>query len=289
MADQGPLKRGGSRQGIYALTASGRFLFHAWGDVSPDVLRQKLREAVRVFKALLDNDRSPDVPENVKLDPDYSRSPPPGTLILSVYSRALDQKRGEWCACDERVVLDNRIGVRVLTAYDHLWIMEEEWKAMIPASAKKGDVLPVPAAVVKRVSRFHLVDNTRGEPGYWKEKELQRTNMTLKIDDVSGTLIKMRLDGEALLASDADAQRAKRGFDVSLIGYVDYDVSTKKFRRFDLLAIGTRWGSNPWSTSRPGRTPLGIVFELTRGDSAADRLPPLAARDWRMYLTSIGN
>src|SRR5207247_866424 len=182
VADQGPLKRGGSRQGIYAMSAGGRFLFHAWGDVSPDGLRQKLREALRSFNALPPKERAAglvQVAERIKLDPEHNRTPPAGTLILNVYSRPLARKGDALCACDERVVLDNKISVPVLSAYDHVWITEPEWKAMFPAKAKKGDTLPLPPIIAKRIARFHLVDNTRGEPGYWKEKEIQKSDLSL--------------------------------------------------------------------------------------------------------------
>jgi hypothetical protein len=168
-------------------------------------------------------------------------------------------------------------------------LTEQEWKSLIPARPKKGESSPVPPAIAKRILRFHLVDNTRGEPGYWREKEIHDGRLSLSVEEATADGVELRLQGRALLATHADPARAQRGFDVSLLGHIHYDVAKKSIDRFDVLAIGTRWGANPWSTSRPGRTPLGIYFELARGGCPADRVPPQAARDWRMYVSGEGD
>jgi hypothetical protein len=53
------------------------------------------------------------------------------------------------------------------------------------------------------------------------------------------------------------------------------------FTRFDVVVIGDYWGGDyeGGRFKRPGRTPLGISFELATGDNAIDRVPPLVHMD----------
>ena len=59
-----------------------------------------------------------------------------------------------------------------------------------------------------------------------------------------------------------------------------YDRAKKVISRFDLLALGDVWGrwgeanNNSQTVERPGRNPVVIAFELARGDSPSDRIPP---------------
>ena len=64
-------------------------------------------------------------------------------------------------------------------------------------------------------------------------------------------------------------------------GRLTYDPQKKAFTRFDIVATGDSWGGDyeGGRFKRPGRTPLGISFELLRGDNAIDRVPPLVHMD----------
>jgi hypothetical protein len=74
-------------------------------------------------------------------------------------------------------------------------------------------------------------------------------------------------------------EKARRGFDVQLLGRIDYDRAKKAIARFDVLAVGDHWGSGPFTGgARPGRHPLGVAMEIAAGDEAADRVPPQGAR-----------
>ena len=72
----------------------------------------------------------------------------------------------------------------------------------------------------------------------------------------------------------------------------DIDARKKAITRFDLVAIGDYWGGDyeGGRFKRPGRTPLGISFELVRSDSAVDRAPPLVhmdrAQEHRAYFAA---
>ncbi len=113
---------------------------------------------------------------------------------------------------------------------------------------------------------------------------MRSRKLTLTVVEAT-SVVRLRLEGSALLATKADPKEAERGYDVSLLGSIDYDRGKKAIVRFDLVALGDHWGESRLTRgARPGRTPLGVAFELARGDQAADRVPPQAARNFQEYL-----
>jgi hypothetical protein len=285
VADQGPRKgQGGStRQGIYCLTADGKLLIYRNAGQNPDVMREVLRQGLREWKKLPENRRKPGavkIEDLSKTDQRYTRTPPAGGLIVNVYTRILDRE-GKTGYC--KGTCKTQGGDRA--ARDHLWLTAKEWKSLIPDEPKKGDQAPLPAAIAKRILCFHLIDNTRGEPPMWTPEQIRQHKLTLTVEEVSATKIGLRLDGSALLATKADVNKADRGFDVRLLGHIDLDRTRKAITRFDVVAVGEHWGQGTYTGgARPGRTPLGVAFELSRGDSAADLVPPQGARELSRYL-----
>src|SRR5262245_18276969 len=284
VADQGPRKgEGGStRQGIYCFTADGRLLAYKNAGQLPEVMRDTLRQGLRAWQRLPEERRRPGavrVDDAGPLDAHYLRTPPPGGLVVNVYTRILHHGQGEVC----RGACATQGGEAA--ARDHLWLTEAEWRSLVPNRPQVGDRVPLPAAVAERLLRFHLTDNTRGEPPMWRREDIRSQELTLTVEEVTATAIRLRLDGSALLATNADATKADRGFDVRLLGHIGYDRATKAIDRFDVVAVGDHWGQGPHTGgARPGRSPLGVVFELAGGKSAADLVPPQWAREINNYF-----
>lgn len=285
VSDQGP--RGGqkdTRQGIYLLTAGGKLL--AWKNAGqrPDVMREVLKDGLAKWAKLPEAERMPGavkVPEAGKLDGGYTRKPPAGGLIVNVHARALEKSEADGvadAAC--------KIGDGDEASRDHLWITREEWKALVPSRAKVGDLIALPPQVVRRILRFHLIDNTRGEPPLWRNEDVRAANFTATVQEADARQVLIRIEGQALLATDADVARAQRGFDAALLGYVRYDRAADRIDRFDLVALGEHWGEGHFTRgARPGRAPFGVAFELARGDKPGDAVPPQAAREERRYFS----
>jgi hypothetical protein len=284
VADQGPRKGAGgsTRQGVYCLTADGKLLAYR-NHHDPDVMRDVLKQGLAEWKKLPEARRKPgavEVPDAGKADARYARTPPPGGLIVTVQTRILDRdgKGGYRKGACEFDGGDQ-------AARDHLWLTADEWKSLVPADAKAGQQLPVPDAVAERIVRFHLIDNTRGEPPMWRKGDVRSRKMTLTVEEATPAAVRLRLDGEALLATGDDPSKAERGFDVRLLGYLRYDREKKALDRFDGLAVGDHWGQGPFTRgARPGRTPLGVAFTLSDGTSPGDRVPPQAAREAEAYF-----
>jgi hypothetical protein len=283
VADQGPRKgKGGdTRQGIYLLSAGGKLLAYR-NHQDPAVIQEVLRRGLAEFERLPADQRRPGavrVPDRTTIDAHYDRQPPKDGLILNVYSRILDRS-GEHDYCRGTCTVPG--GDRA--AHDHLWLTAEEWRILIPASAKVGQEIVIPRRVVYRLARFHLVDNTRGEPPFWDRAAVRRHDLKLRVAEVTNHGLTLRLEGSILITTSADLDRAERGFDARLSGVIRYDIRAGRIDRLDVVAIGDHWGEGPFTRSaRPGRTPLGVAFELAWGDRAADRVPPQGARDLREY------
>jgi hypothetical protein len=283
VASQGPRKGedGATRQGIYCLTADGQLLAYKNAGQSPEVMRQTLRQGLQAFKKLPEQRRNPgavEVGAAGKIDKQYDRRPPEGGLIVSVYTRILDRQDGALC----RGVCPTRGGEKA--ARDHLWLTAAEWRSLLPAEPKVGARAPLPAGIAERILRFHLTDSTRGEPPMWRREEIRKQDLALVVEEVTPSAVLLRLEGSALLATEADASQASRGFDVQLLGYLRYQRADQRIERFDVVAVGDHWGSGPFTRgARPGRQPLGVAFQLASG-AAADLVPPQAAREVNAYF-----
>lgn len=284
VADQGPRKgEGGStRQGIYMFTAGGKLLGYR-NHHDPSVMRNELSQALQQFRKLPEEQRRPkalQVGEPAKVDPTYEREPPKGGLIVTVFTRILDREEGG----DLRHGTCNfRGGDKA--ARDHLWLTAGEWRQLIPAEPTKGQAVSPTAALVWRLARFHLVDNTRGEPPNWALGHLRKLDLKMTVDEVNDAGVALKLQGTLLLSTAPNPATADRGYDVALLGYIHYSKTKDRIDRFDLVAVGDHWGQGPYTRgARPGRTPLGVAFELARGDHPADRVPPQGARLLKDYM-----
>jgi len=284
VADQGPKKGEGgtTRQGVYCFTSAGKLLAYS-NNADPQKMRAAIRIGLSEWNHLPESQRRAgamrvDGPPTT--DFHYSRQPPPGGLILNVYARILDHDaRGEICTSSCQTVGGDR------ASRDHLWLTESEWKSLVPANPKKGAAVALPAAVADRLARFHLVDNTRGEPPFWRFEDVRSQKLNLVIDNVSEGAVRLRLEGRIVLATDSVVNQADRGFEAHLLGYLKYDRRKEAFERVDMVAVGEHWGEGPFTKgARPGKRPLGIAFELSSGVSPADQVPPQGAREIGEYL-----
>ena len=284
MAEQNP-NRGGqgqTRQGIYCLTASGKLLACKNSQQADDV-REMLEKGLAAWNRLPERERRAGaikVPDLGKVDRVYTRTPPPDGLILNVFTRILDRKRG-----GQYVRGSCSFPGGELPGRDHLWLKRSEWQSLIPASVKKGESFDMPPAVAERLLRYHLVDNTRGEPPSWARQDIRKKRLRWTVLLADEEDVRLRLEGSVLLATNANPAKAERGYEARLFGYLHFDRIRKVVDRLDIVAVGEHWGEGEYTSgARPGRKPLGIALELVKGERAADKIPPQAARDLEDYL-----
>ncbi len=245
IAGQGPRNDfRGTTQGLYIATASGKLLSYT-NNRGADRIKRLVQEALDAPPA----GEVAAITEQTR-DVRYNPRPPEGGLVVRVQAKVLggyEETTDRW-----RRIFQTAI------SRDNLWISKEEHQALVD-----GDV---PASLQKRVARFHLVDNTRGEPPMWREQEIRDLSMDIVDGKLRGTVQLKTSDG-------------RRGYQAKLLGNVK--VENKKVVALDIVALGDFWGEGRYTGGAPeGKFPLAISFTLADGTHVADEIPPQGSRGW---------
>jgi hypothetical protein len=116
------------------------------------------------------------------------------------------------------------------------------------------------------MARFHLVDNTRGEPPLWEPADLQTAVVSLDQGVVTGHVSLRTISGD-------------RTYEAGWRGHIETEKG--HVTRFDLVVFGDFSGGGPFTPNPPsGKFPLAISFSLADGSDIADAIPPQGARGW---------
>ncbi len=244
----------------FNLTTQGRFICSPDGQLlgynnnrGPERISRLMKDALAAFE--------PDALGSVKriesetLDPKYSVKPPKNGLILRVHSKVLG---GYEPAEDWTAVFQQAIG------RDNLWLTAEEKAELVRRIQQGGDI---PEKIAQRIARFHLIDNTRGEPPRWQSDEIK--TLRLRVDREGN------LRGRVLL----ETKDGKRGYEANLLGVAK--VTDDELVQFDLVSKGEFWGTGPYTGFAPkGRFPFAVAFRIADGTDPADAIAPHGTKGW---------
>lgn len=251
IASQSP--RGGgdwsqTTQGFYIATPDGELLLYN-NNRSPERLRRLMREALAEFA-----EREPvevEVADLGERDEEFHPEPPEGGLVVRVHAKVL----GGYEPTDDPV----RQMFHEALSRDNLWVTAEEQDTLA-----RGEF---PEALAQRIARYHLIDNTRGEPTMWRPHHVRSLEMTLENGVLRG-------------AAHLESEGGDTGYEVALLGRVT--VEDGRVVGFALAAEGDYWGHTRYTPGCPeGRFPLAVVFRLADGEDAADAIPPQGLGWWR--------
>ena len=291
------------------VTAGGKVL-----EMTP--LGPDLKKTLEKWQALPESERAAGAVKVAEPGPvDAQRvgpTPPAGGLILKVYSRAFmhdgaDKLRyvtGKDLWYDEEgkktlETADQKGRIATPQAQpDHLWLTEAEWKSLIPANPRKGDKVPMPAAIAERILRIHLNPLRffgRYSTDALDRQEVRAGELNLTVAAVGPDVVRLRLDGFAKFGKAPPAAVVKGkiatfdswGYEPRVLGFLEYDPHKQVFTRFDIVALGDhfgRLGMGGGAPSRLGLQPLGMAFELVKGNQPADRIPPGRAFNSSSYF-----
>ena len=224
-------------------------------------VQRLLGDAIRIWNKTTTTERSPDFKQAVVTDPRFSKSPPTDGLYLLSMIRDLPR--------------DAKAKSTDLTAknVDHVWIKKEEMLAMVPDNPSKGQLVPMPKVVAERLARFHMIDSVHGQTNPFDEGQVKINGVGLKVMKVTDDTIKFVVYGR----SSAKRPPSKKtnpytgfritkniGNDLVWSGAVVFDRKQQRFTRFDLLAVGERWGGSLYNfrDSDLGRSPIGFAFQI---------------------------
>ncbi len=170
--------------------------------------------------------------------------------------------------------------------FDYAWFRAHEAREFLPERLEVGARRDLPRTIVRRLARFHLLDSVRGETPPWREAYVKEAQLSTAVVAIEGANVHLQLDGTvlnaqggtwAIRAFQEQREGMTRGYHCRLRGELTFDTVEGAFTRFDLLAIGDRWGG----TEHNGRfddlppAPMGIAFQIA-GSTPADRTPPHA-------------
>lgn len=241
-------------QGFYIATAAGELLLYN-NNRDPAKVRRLMQEKLAEFDASDAARKDTAAIKATKVDSRYNMSVPDGGLVLRVQAKVLDGYEptdNQWESIFQSAI-----------SRDNLWVSPSEHQALVSGQ--------IPASLQERIARFHLVDNTRGEPPMWRKEDIRNIELQMR-------------DGKVMGVANLENARGDRGYDAQLLGAVR--VKDDRVVRFDMVAKGEFWGTGPYTKGAPkGKFPLAISFTLADGTDIADGLPPQGARGWlRGYL-----
>ncbi len=245
IAGKGPRSNfSGTTQGLYVASASGKFLGYS-NNRGPERIKRMMKRALDEFKPAVVGAIDAGQP-----DRRYNPAPPEGGLVVRVRAKVLggyEKTTNRWRQIFQRSI-----------SRDNLWITRDEHEALVESRLLES--------LQKRIARFHLVDNTRGEPPMWKESEIRRLDLRLKNGRIEGTV-------------HLETRSGDRGFEAAIFGIVEQRGG--RVTKLDLAARGEFWGAGRYTRRAPeGKFPLAIVFTLADGQDIADRIPPQGSRGW---------
>jgi len=249
IAAQGPRDLNGTTQGFYVASASGKLLLYN-NNRDPEKVLRLMKQSVAEFRQLPATDRQATGLRNGQVDERYSPAPPLGGLVFRVRARILDgyePTKNKW----QRIF-------QTATSRDNLWLTAAEHKSLVRGI--------VPEQVARRIARYHLVDNTRGEPPMWKDSEIRSLDLNISDGIISGSVHLRSRNGD-------------REYKAELYGWSEANAG--RVTRLDLVAKGSFRGEGRFTRGAPkGWFPLVVTFRLADGTDTADRIPPQGSRGW---------
>ena len=250
----------GTIQGLYIVEPSGK-LVYGWNGRDTNGLRRELSSALKKIRSG-DADPRSAVPEFAQRRDRYARPVPEGAAVVDVFARVT---RGTWKREGNRFEKVRRKAV----GRDRMWIQANEIEAL-----RKGEV-PIPLA--RRIVRYHLIDNTRGEPPMWKSQEVRAA----QLEATAAGPGKWKLTGRG----EVRTGDGTRGYKAALLAHVEF--AGGKLTRFDFVARGTYNGHGPFTRDAPdGDFEVSVVMRLADPKDRAYAVPPQGARELRQYFAA---
>lgn len=263
-----------TRQGTYATAPSG-LLLASINSNDPKAMAAMMQRALAKWKFLEEKDKwlEGEVKPEVAQGRPEAFYPEDG-LVLRQTVRDLprDNRTDDW-----RTQAWNK---------DYAWFRKGEVLGMIPPRLEVGQRQVFPKQTLVRMGRVDFMDTVRGQSFHYPAEAIQKSEIFSEVTSVKGDVVQLKLDGEYKaeqvgtwpIAGARDMNnptQQKRGYDLKLEGVATWNAKAQKFTKFELAAVGTRWGSTQYNGRHddPGPAPIGYIFQLASKEPH-DRVPP---------------
>ncbi|MFM9873522.1 MAG: hypothetical protein ACKVQS_08685 [Fimbriimonadaceae bacterium] len=259
------IANGGTAQGFYVVGADGQEYVYSIGGRQHDAFMNLLDEGLAKFKS------SP--PKAIKLDilpiKTWTRIAPKGGLVVRSITRVSPLPSG----ADVRNTSIGR---------DHYWIFPEDIGEI---NNSKGNHFAMPTKMARRMARFHLVDNVRGEPNRWRYDNIR----VLDIEMTRVSPMEYNFEGLYKLTNLEGHGGTEKGIAGRIRGFLTLNKARSQATQFEAYAEGYAWGDHEnTSGAPPGKFPLKIAFRSV-DDEIARSVPPQQSYFWDEYLNPLSS
>ncbi|ARU40718.1 hypothetical protein CCB80_06015 [Armatimonadetes bacterium Uphvl-Ar1] len=259
--------KGVTGQGFYVVGADGQAYKFSMHGRQRDEFMKLLDEGLEAFK---------NSPPEAKHEPltsprSWSRERPAGTTVVRSISRILP--------LPEDAPEKNRSIGR-----DHFWIFPEDIQAI---QSNPLTTFPLPAKLARRLARFHLVDNVRGEPNRWRFDNIR----TLDIQVTRVSKDEYQFHGLFRMTNLEGRDGTEKGIAGMIEGTISLNSKGELMSRpgvsFIAYAQGYAWGDHANTNGAPeGKYPIKMAFQ-TVDDEIALSVPPQQSYFWTEYLNPL--
>lgn len=273
IANQGHYRDpGGTRQGIYVCSPSGRLLASI-NSLDPREVGATMEAGLAVWAKLPEAERGPSPAIAAARDRRWEANAPKDGLILASVRRDLGLPPIPASPRSDRWNLD------------HAWFSKSEARQWLSAEPTLGSRHRIPDALTQRVVRFHLIDNVRGQCLPFAATDAIGSTLETEVTARESSTVVISITGHSRAESsdawDMSTQvwkpepQHRRGLTSRLLGRAAYDLNSGSFTRFELIALGERWGYSENNARGPDSapSPIGFYFTLPAGDTAP-AIPP---------------
>ena len=257
-------------QGTYIVTPGGKLLAsnHTLESLG---IRRFLQRGLKKWARLSTEERlGPASRKDAKTtESSLASGYPENGLILSVVLRKFPNGR------------ESRRRGFVAWNQDFAWFRKEEAASFLPENPAPGTRHDVPKSLVRRLARFHFTDTVRAYADPWSIQHLKEARLSSIVLQRAKDRITLRLEGSVRMSQSdrpryAPRQRLarlpNRSYDATLLGFATFDLTTRRFTRFELIAHGNHSGGG--ERSGGGTVPMSVALTLS-DDTPMTRVAPL--------------
>tara|TARA_Y100001970_G_scaffold294276_1_gene449643 strand:+ start:8819 stop:9733 length:915 start_codon:yes stop_codon:yes gene_type:complete len=265
-------KVGGSRQGIYVCSPSGKLLSSV-NSLNPDVVIKTIKEGLEKWKKISEEDK--------KLPKDFSPSTshrwedsyPKEGLIL----------KGAKADLFSDPPIHSERGDR--WNMDYVWFSKEESRLWVPKTKIIGSIQECPQIIKDRLFRFHLVDNVRGQTLPFAPEEIEKANLVVKLTNINKSTLEFKISGESEAVAKGEwklgendwtpTHELNHSIKTDLLGSATYDINNDRFTKFEMVIIG-HWKGRTQNNGRhagPESGRIGILYNLAE-NTISNKIAP---------------
>ena len=253
---------GGTKQGIYVCTPSGKFLTSI-NSLSGNAVAAVLKRGLSKWETEFSEAAASPV-ANLEPSHRWEWSYPEHGLVLKQTTRYLSDSPNPLVERDKRF------------NFDFAWFNPSEAMMFIPPQPVIGLEFQLPRTLFERFACYHLIETAHGESGIYHGNEVKGA-LQGKVIDVKPDSLKIQVTGSCHSISNRKQYRGlspAKQIKIEFHGSFLFDRLDKEFDQFELIAKGRIFNSvKPAEDNTPPRS-IGWYFKLADPEKPADRLSP---------------